>query len=90
MSITGIIVFIIFGLVVGLLARAIMPGRQNLSLVMTAILGMAGALIGGWIVSLFTGARPDRFDPLGLIGSLIGALALLAIYGVVVRRRVAH
>lgn len=90
MSITGIIVFIVFGLVIGLLARAVMPGRQNLSLVMTAILGMAGALVGGWLVSLFTGARPGHFEPVGLIGSLVGALALLAIYGVVTRRRIAH
>ena len=43
MSILGIFMFILFGLVVGLLARALMPGRQSMSLLMTTLLGVAGS-----------------------------------------------
>ncbi len=89
MTFMGILIFMLFGLVVGLLARAIMPGRQDLSLLMTSVLGMAGAVIGGYVVGLFA-HEPGRFQPLGLLGSLLGALALLAVYSVVTRRHVAQ
>jgi uncharacterized membrane protein YeaQ/YmgE (transglycosylase-associated protein family) len=90
MSILGIFLFILFGLVVGLLARALMPGRQSMSLVMTTLLGVAGSLIGGLVVSLLAGggrADGDWFHPAGFIGSLIGAFALLGIYMAATRRR---
>ncbi len=87
MSILGFVLFLLFGLVIGLLARAILPGRQNMSLVMTALLGIAGALIGGLVVNLLTRAPMDRFEPAGFIGSLIGAVLLLWAYTAVTKRR---
>jgi uncharacterized membrane protein YeaQ/YmgE (transglycosylase-associated protein family) len=85
MTILGIIVFILVGLVAGLLARAIVPGRQRMSLVMTALLGIAGSLLGGLFVSLL--GRGDGFGPAGIIGSIVGAVLLLWTYVAVSRRR---
>jgi uncharacterized membrane protein YeaQ/YmgE (transglycosylase-associated protein family) len=77
----SLIAFIIFGLVVGLIARAIMPGRQGMGLVVTAVLGMAGAIAGGLVGSLFGGHGFFDLHPAGLVGSVIGALAILFIMG---------
>jgi uncharacterized membrane protein YeaQ/YmgE (transglycosylase-associated protein family) len=83
----SILLFIVFGLVVGLLARAIMPGRQPMGWVMTAVLGMIGSFVGGFLISLVTDSRVTDFNTAGLIGSVIGAIVTLAIYGAVTRRR---
>jgi uncharacterized membrane protein YeaQ/YmgE (transglycosylase-associated protein family) len=87
----GIIAWIVFGFVVGLIARAIMPGKQGMGLVMTTLLGVAGSLIGGLIASALGGGDATGFHGAGIIGSIIGALALLFIAGLVTgpRRRVA-
>jgi uncharacterized membrane protein YeaQ/YmgE (transglycosylase-associated protein family) len=75
----GIILFIVFGLVIGLLARAILPGRQSMGLIATALLGMAGSFMGGFLVSLVTHNRVTDFNTAGLIGSIVGAILLLVI-----------
>lgn len=85
MSILGILLFILIGFVAGLIARAIVPGRQHLSLIMTTLLGIAGALIGGLFVSLI--GRGSAFEPVGLLGSVIGAVVLLWGYVAVSGRR---
>jgi uncharacterized membrane protein YeaQ/YmgE (transglycosylase-associated protein family) len=85
MSILGIIIFIVIGFVAGLIARAIVPGRQKLGLGMTAVLGIAGSLMGGLFVSLL--GRGDGFEPLGFLGSVVGAVILLWGYVAVTRRR---
>jgi len=87
----GIIAWIVFGFVVGLIARAIVPGKQGLGFVMTTVLGVAGSLIGGLVGSALFGGRVSGFSPAGFIGSLIGAIALLLIVGAVMspRRRTA-
>lgn len=77
----GILLFIVFGLVVGLLARAIMPGTQRMGWIMTSGLGIAGAFLGGFLTSLITDERVTDFHTSGLIGSVVGALILLAIVG---------
>ncbi|HEY6556171.1 MAG TPA: GlsB/YeaQ/YmgE family stress response membrane protein [Polyangiaceae bacterium] len=85
----GIVMFIVFGLVVGLLARALMPGRQSLGLGMTTLLGIAGSFIGGFIGALLTDSRVGDFNTAGIIGSIIGAMVLLlAVGGLSSRRRV--
>jgi len=70
--------FLITGLVAGLLARAIMPGRQDLSIGKTTILGMIGAVLVGFLGRAVGWYGPD--DGAGFIASTIGAIAALAIY----------
>jgi len=78
-EIIGIIGFIIFGLFVGVVARLIKPGRQNLSVLATLLLGVAGALIGGLVAStLGTGTFGDM-DLLGGIVAIIAAVVLIGI-----------
>jgi uncharacterized membrane protein YeaQ/YmgE (transglycosylase-associated protein family) len=84
----GILMFIVFGLVVGLLARALMPGRQSMGLGMTTLLGIAGSFIGGFVGALLTDSRVGDFNTAGIIGSILGAmLLLLAVGGLSGRRR---
>jgi uncharacterized membrane protein YeaQ/YmgE (transglycosylase-associated protein family) len=77
----AILMFIVFGLIVGLLARAVMPGRQSMSLLMTAVLGMVGSFVGGFLVSLITDNRVTDLNTAGIIGSIVGALLLLFLVG---------
>jgi uncharacterized membrane protein YeaQ/YmgE (transglycosylase-associated protein family) len=85
----SILLFILFGIVAGFLARAIMPGRQSMGIVMTGLLGIAGSFVGGFIGSMLTGASVLEFNTSGLIGSVLGALAVLAIMGFAGRGRLA-
>ncbi len=88
----GIIAWIVFGFIVGLIARALVPGRQGMGFLMTTLLGIAGSLVGGVIASALWGhaGSAGQFQPAGFIGSLIGAIILLVIGGMVTgpRRRV--
>jgi uncharacterized membrane protein YeaQ/YmgE (transglycosylase-associated protein family) len=75
---------IIFGLFVGILAKLLMPGRDPGGIIVTALLGMAGALIGTFIGrSLWGGAGYEA----GWITSILGANLLLALYRAVTKRR---
>jgi len=77
-----IIWYIIVGFVVGLLARAVMPGVQHLGLILTTLLGIGGSIVGGLIGRLFSKPEPgSAFHPAGLILSIIGAIILLFIWG---------
>ena len=90
MSIIG---FIIFCLVIGLLARAIYPGRQNMGWLMTAILGMIGSLVGGLIGHALFGGNSQAadgswgFTPGGWISSIVGAVIVLWAYLALAGRR---
>jgi uncharacterized membrane protein YeaQ/YmgE (transglycosylase-associated protein family) len=75
----GLIFFVVFGFIVGLIARAIMPGDQKMGLIMTALLGIAGSFLGGFIASLVSKNAVTEFSTSGIIGSIIGALLLLVI-----------
>jgi len=81
MSILG---WIVFGLIVGVVGKFLMPGRDPGGFVVTIILGIAGALLGGflWRVS---GLYGDR-DPVGFIMAVIGSIVLLALYRMFVGR----
>lgn len=83
----SILLFIVFGLLVGLVARAIMPGRQSMGLIMTAVLGMVGSFLGGLVGSLISGRPLLEFHTAGIIGSLIGALVVLGVVGASGSRR---
>ena len=72
---------IIVGFVVGLIARAIMPGAQHMGLILTAILGIAGSFVGGLIGRVISKPKEGaKFHPAGFILSIIGALILLILW----------
>ncbi|MEP6686394.1 MAG: GlsB/YeaQ/YmgE family stress response membrane protein [Verrucomicrobiota bacterium] len=73
---------IIVGFIIGLIARAIMPGMQHLGFIITTLLGIGGSILGGLIARLFSKPEPgSSFHPAGLIMSIIGALILLFLWG---------
>jgi len=72
---------IIIGFIVGLCARAIMPGVQHLGFIMTTLLGIGGSILGGLIGRLFSRPTPgSAFHPAGFIMSIIGAIILLWVW----------
>ena len=85
MSILG---FLVFGLVVGLIARLLMPGRQPIGILGTMLLGVAGSFLGGIVGNLLAGGRWDHPVAAGWIGSILGSLLLLALVGMRRRRAI--
>ena len=83
----GIILFIVFGLIVGLVARALLPGRQSMGVGMTAVLGMIGSLVGGLAGNLLAGRPVFDLHAAGFIGSVLCSIALLFAVGASGRRR---
>ena len=83
----SILLFIVFGIVAGFIARAIMPGKQGLGIVITVLLGIAGSFVGGFVGSMLGGGSVLDFNTSGLIGSVLGALAVLAVMGFAGRSR---
>lgn len=81
----GVIGWIIFGLIVGAIAKLLMPGRDPGGFIITMLLGMAGALVGGWIGQALGWYGPN--EGAGFFMSLIGAVLLLWLYRMVVVRR---
>jgi uncharacterized membrane protein YeaQ/YmgE (transglycosylase-associated protein family) len=79
--------FIIAGLVIGVLARLIKPGKQNLSLVATLVLGLVGSVIGGVIANLLGTGNIFELNVLGFIAALIAAVLLIGVAEVMTRRR---
>jgi uncharacterized membrane protein YeaQ/YmgE (transglycosylase-associated protein family) len=77
----SIIGTIVVGFIVGLLARAIKPGDDRLGLIMTTLLGIAGAFVARYVGAALGWYQPD--EPAGWIASVIGAIVLLVIYGLV-------
>jgi uncharacterized membrane protein YeaQ/YmgE (transglycosylase-associated protein family) len=82
----GILTWILFGLVVGVIAKLLMPGRDPGGFIVTILLGIAGALFGGFIGRAmgFYGENQGA----GWIMSILGAILLLAIYRMMMRKRV--
>jgi uncharacterized membrane protein YeaQ/YmgE (transglycosylase-associated protein family) len=73
--------WIVFGFVVGLIARFIMPGRQNMGFIRTTALGVAGSFTGGLLTALIWGGNWRNPTSASWIGSVVGALLLLVIFG---------
>jgi uncharacterized membrane protein YeaQ/YmgE (transglycosylase-associated protein family) len=84
----AILSWIVFGIVIGIIAKLLMPGKDPGGIIVTMLLGIAGSLIGGFIGRAFTGSSPGQSAGAGYIMSIIGAIILLAIYRMMVRRRV--
>jgi len=82
----GFIVWIILGLVVGVIAKLLMPGKDPGGFIITIILGIAGAFVGGFIASKFGFGTVTGFDIRSLIIAVGGAVLLLVIYRVIKKR----
>jgi uncharacterized membrane protein YeaQ/YmgE (transglycosylase-associated protein family) len=74
-----IIILIVIGLIAGMLARLLVPGRDPIGILGTILLGIVGSFVGGFIWNLIQYHRlaPHRFHPAGIIGSVIGAIVVL-------------
>ena len=84
----GIIGFIILGLLAGAIARAIIPGKQPGGWLATLILGVIGAILGGWLGSLlFNRGLEEFFSIQTWLLAIVGAIIVLLIYSAVVGRR---
>jgi uncharacterized membrane protein YeaQ/YmgE (transglycosylase-associated protein family) len=81
----GILGWILFGLIVGAVAKLIMPGNDPGGIIVTMLLGIVGAVVGGWLGRALGFYGPN--DPAGFLMSLVGAIALLALYRVFAGRR---
>ena len=88
----GIIAFIILGLLAGLIAKAIMPGNDPGGYVVPTIIGIVGALLGGFLAAALFDAHPldGFFDISTWVTAIIGSIILLALYRVVVDRNDGH
>jgi uncharacterized membrane protein YeaQ/YmgE (transglycosylase-associated protein family) len=81
----GILGWIIFGLIVGVIAKLLMPGKDPGGFVVTILLGIAGAMLGGWVgraMGLYT-----EGEGAGFFMALLGSILLLALYRLTLRRR---
>ena len=76
----GIIIFLLVGLIAGLLARAIVPGKDSMGILATLLLGIVGSFIGGALWAVFSGDKILDFNAGGLILSVIGAIIALLVY----------
>ena len=79
----GFITWIILGLIVGVIAKFIMPGKDPGGFIITILLGIAGAFVGGFIATRLGFGSVTGFDIRSLIIAVIGAFILLAIYRVI-------
>lgn len=73
----GIIAWIIFGLIAGILAKFLMPGSYDIGLIWTCILGIVGAVVGGAISSFFGKGKVDGFNFGSFVVAVIGAIVVL-------------
>ena len=81
----GILGWIVFGLIVGVIAKVLMPGRDPGGIIVTMLLGIVGAVLGGYAGRLFGMYGPN--DSAGIFMSILGAVGLLFLYRMVARRR---
>ena len=86
MTVTGIITAIVFGAIIGALARLILPGKQNIPIWLTIVVGIVGAFIGTFLAQLF-GAPTTGFNFIELILQIIVAIVGVAIVAGVYGRR---
>lgn len=84
----AILSWIVFGLVVGIIAKLLMPGKDPGGFIVTILLGIAGSLVGGFIGRAVMGSQRGDSAGAGYIMSILGAIVLLALYRMMARRRV--
>ncbi|EQB7290900.1 GlsB/YeaQ/YmgE family stress response membrane protein [Escherichia albertii] len=77
----GIIAWIIFGLIAGVIAKLIMPGRDGGGFILTCILGIVGAVVGGWLATMFgIGGTISGFNLHSFLVAVIGAILVLGVF----------
>jgi uncharacterized membrane protein YeaQ/YmgE (transglycosylase-associated protein family) len=80
--------FLLLGLIAGAIAKLILPGRQGGGWLITLVLGVVGALLGGWIGGAIFGVGYDGFFSLqSWLIAIVGSIIVLLIYGLITRRR---
>jgi uncharacterized membrane protein YeaQ/YmgE (transglycosylase-associated protein family) len=86
----GIIGWIVLGLLAGLIAKKIMPGAERIGVVITTLLGIGGALLGGFIATALGFGDPidEFFDLSTWLAAIVGALILLYLWNVIRKRRI--
>jgi uncharacterized membrane protein YeaQ/YmgE (transglycosylase-associated protein family) len=85
----GFFAFLILGLIAGAIAKAILPGRQGGGWIITLILGVVGAFLGGWLGGLlFNAPLQDFFSLQTWLLAIVGSLIVLLVYGMVTKRSV--
>ncbi len=84
----SILLWILFGLIVGVIAKLLTPGREPGGFIITVLLGIGGALLGGFLGRVL-GMYPTYQSTGGFIMSIVGAVLILALYNVATRRRTA-
>ncbi|MFH4354799.1 MAG: GlsB/YeaQ/YmgE family stress response membrane protein [Neisseriaceae bacterium] len=89
MNLTSVVIWIVFGLVVGVVARFLMPGKaQGAGYLVTIALGIIGSFLGGWIGNqLGWGGVNAGFNLYSFVMALIGSVILLFIYGLVTKKQ---
>lgn len=84
----GILAWLLFGLIVGALAKLLMPGNQGMGWVLTIILGIVGAFVGGFVGNLLgIGEDGNMWDIGSIAMAVLGAILVLFIYGAVTKGR---
>lgn len=82
----GLVSWVVVGAIAGMLARRIVPGPDPGRFVITVLLGMAGACVGGFVVGVLGGSGTTGFNVWSILVATIGAVILLFLYGFVARR----
>lgn len=80
MSIYDVVSWVVFGLVVGLIARFLVPGKQPIHWMLTVVLGIVGSFVGGGISWLLFGGANGAVNPGGWVMSILGAIILVLVY----------
>jgi len=80
----GVLAWIVFGLIVGIIAKFLLPGRDPGGFIVTILVGIAGALFGGFLGRAIGWYGPQ--DPVGFVMAVLGAILLLVAYRLVARR----
>jgi len=78
--------FILLGLIAGVIAKLILPGRQGGGWIATLILGVVGALVGGFVAGLFGFSYEEFFSIESWLIAIVGAIIVLVIWGFITRR----
>ena len=84
----GFIAWIVLGLIAGAIAKALMPGKDPGGFIVTALIGIVGAFIGGFLGNMITGQGINGFSLWSILLAVVGAMLLLWIYRMTAGRRV--